>query len=103
HDGKPFTADDIVFTWQYIKDPATAAVTIASYRDITVEKIDDLTVKITFPKPTPFWADAFVGAPNTILPKHLFADYTGSKSREAPTNLSPVGTGPYKFVEFKPG
>ena len=65
--------------------------------------MDDLTVRILFNKPTPFWADAFVGAPNTIIPKHLFEDYTGSKSREAPTNLSPVGTGPYKFVEFKPG
>lgn len=103
HDGMPFSADDIVFTWQYIKDPATAAVTIATYRDLTVKKIDDLTVKISFSKPTPFWADAFVGATGQILPKHLFADYIGSKSREAPTNLAPVGTGPYKFVEFKPG
>src|SRR5216683_7522104 len=38
-----------------------------------------------------------------IIPKHLFADYTGAKSREAPTNLKPVGTGPYKFKDFKPG
>ena len=38
-----------------------------------------------------------------IIPKHLFADYKGDKSREAPTNLKPVGTGPYKFVDFKPG
>ena len=38
-----------------------------------------------------------------IIPKHLFADYVGSKSREAPTNLKPVGTGPYLFVDFKPG
>ena len=38
-----------------------------------------------------------------IIPKHLFEDYTGAKSREAPTNLKPVGTGPYKFVDFKPG
>jgi peptide/nickel transport system substrate-binding protein len=104
HDGKPFSADDVVFTWEYVKDPATAAVTIGTYRDLKLEKIDDLTVKITFPQPTPFWADAFVGAgAGQILPKHLFADYIGSKSREAPTNLSPVGTGPYKFVEFKPG
>ncbi|MGY4629209.1 peptide ABC transporter substrate-binding protein [Bradyrhizobium sp. USDA 4486] len=103
HDGKPFTADDVVFNWEYAKDPATSALTIGTYRDITVEKVDDLTVRILFNKPTPFWADAFVGAPNTIIPKHLFADYKGAKSREAPTNLSPVGTGPYKFVEFKPG
>ena len=104
HDGKPFTADDVVFNWEYAKDPATAALTINVYRDITVEKIDDLTVRILFPKPTPFWADAFVGAAaGQIIPKHLFADYKGGKSREAPNNLSPVGTGPYKFVEFKPG
>ena len=32
-----------------------------------------------------------------IIPKHLFADYIGAKSRDAPTNLKPVGTGPYKF------
>ena len=56
-----------------------------------------------FDKPTPFWADAFVGTRGMIIPKHLFADYTGAKSRDAPTNLKPVGTGPYKFVDFKPG
>ena len=103
HDGKPFTADDVVFNWEYARDPATATVTIGTHRDITVEKVDDLTVRITFKKPTPFWADAFVGAPGAIIPKHLFAEYKGAKSREAPNNLSPVGTGPYKFVEFKPG
>ena len=103
HDGKPFTADDVVFNWEYARDPATAAVTIGIYRDITVEKVDDLTVRILFNKPTPFWADAFVGAAASIIPRHLFADYKGDKSRDAPTNLKPVGTGPYKFVEFKPG
>jgi peptide/nickel transport system substrate-binding protein len=38
-----------------------------------------------------------------IIPKHLFAPYIGAKSRDAPNNLKPVGTGPYKFVDFKPG
>jgi peptide/nickel transport system substrate-binding protein len=103
HDGKPFTADDAVFTWEYANDPATAAVSIAVYRDLKVEKVDDHTVRILFDKPTPFWANAFVGAYGCILPKHLIADYKGGKSREAPTNLAPVGTGPYKFAEFKPG
>jgi peptide/nickel transport system substrate-binding protein len=103
HDGKPFTADDLVFTWDYARDPATAAVSIAVYRDINVEKVDDLTVRILFDKPTPFWANPFVGAYGCIIPKHLFADYKGAKSREASNNLAPVGTGAYKFVEFKPG
>jgi peptide/nickel transport system substrate-binding protein len=103
HDGKPFTADDVVFTWEYARNPETAAVTIASYKDVKVEKIDDFTVRVTFAKPTPFWADAFVSANGMIIPKHLFADYTGAKSRDAPTNLKPVGTGAFLFVDFKPG
>ena len=103
HDGKPFTADDVVFTWEYARTPETAAVTIGSYKDIKVEKADDFTVRVLFDKPTPYWADAFVGTWGMILPKHLFADYIGGKSRDAPTNLKPVGTGPYAFVDFKPG
>ncbi len=103
HDGESFTADDCVFNWQYCKDPATAAVTIGSYQDITVEKVDDYSVKVTFPKPQPFWADAFVAVNGMIIPKHLFQDYMGSKSRDAPTNLKPVGTGPYVFDSFTPG
>jgi peptide/nickel transport system substrate-binding protein len=103
HDGQPFTADDCVFTWEYARDPATAAVTSGVYKDLTVTKVDSHTILVSFRKPTPFWATAFVAAEGMILPKHLFAPYSGAKSREAPTNLKPVGTGPYKFVEFKPG
>jgi peptide/nickel transport system substrate-binding protein len=103
HDGKPFTADDCVFTWDYARDPATAAVTIAVYKDITVVKVDDYTILVTFQKATPFWATAFVAAEGMVIPKHLFGPYSGAKSRDAPTNLKPVGTGPYKFVSFTPG
>ncbi|MFJ5370706.1 peptide ABC transporter substrate-binding protein, partial [Bosea sp. CER48] len=103
HDGKPFTADDVVFTWEYARDPATAAYTSGSYTNIRVARIDDLTVKLTFPEPTPFWADPFVGVTGMIIPKHHFGEYVGSRSREAPGNLKPVGTGPYRLVEFKPG
>src|SRR5437016_2456030 len=103
HDGKPFTADDVVFNWQYASDPATSATTIGSYQDAKVEKVDPLTVRVTFKKPTPYWADAFVGSRGMILPKHLFEAYKGDKSRDAPANLKPVGTGPYRFVSFNPG
>jgi peptide/nickel transport system substrate-binding protein len=103
HDGRPFTADDLVFNWEYASDPDTAAVTIGSYKDVKVQKVDDHTAIVRFAKPTPFWADAFVGTRGMIIPEHLFADYKGAKSREAPANLTPIGTGPYRFVEFKPG
>jgi peptide/nickel transport system substrate-binding protein len=103
HDGKPFTADDVVFTWEYVSDPATAAVTAGGYRAMAASKLDDYTVRIAFTQPTPFWADAFVAGNGLILPKHVFAPFKGSRSREAPANLKPVGTGPYVFVDFKPG
>jgi peptide/nickel transport system substrate-binding protein len=103
HDGKPFTADDCVFTWEYCADPATASVSIGTYKDVKTEKVDSHTIKVSFTKPTPFWADAFVGVRGMIIPKHLFEAFKGAKSREAPTNLKPVGTGPYKFADFKPG
>ena len=103
HDGTPFTADDIVFNWEYASDPATAATTIGQYKDLKAEKIDDFTVRLHFQEPTPFWAAAFTGQTGMIIPKHLFAAYKGGNSREAPANLKPVGTGPYKFVDFKPG
>jgi peptide/nickel transport system substrate-binding protein len=103
HDGQPFTADDCVFTWEYAKDPGTAAVTSGVYKDVKVEKLDSHTIRVHFNKPTPFWATAFVAAEGMIIPKHLFGPYIGGKSRDAPNNLKPVGTGPYKFVDFKPG
>jgi len=105
HDGQPFTADDVVFTWEYVMDPATAAVTIGPYQNIVkIDKVDSHTVKLAFKSPTPFWAAAFCGAATgPIIPKHLFQAFKGDKSREAPTNLKPVGTGPFKFLDFKPG
>ena len=103
HDGQPFTADDVVFNWEYAADPTTAATTIGNYQDIKVEKVDPLTVRVRFAKPTPFWGDSFVGQTGMIIPKHLFEPYKGTNSRDAPANLKPVGTGPYRFVDFKPG
>jgi peptide/nickel transport system substrate-binding protein len=104
HDGKPFTADDVVFNVEYASDPATATTTIGAYRDVVkATKIDSHTVRLEFKEPTPFWADPLVGTVGMIIPKHLFDAYRGAKSRDAPTNHKPVGTGPYRFVDFKPG
>ncbi len=103
HDGQPFTADDVVFNWEYARDQTTATVTYGTYKDLKVEKVDDYTIRILFDTPHPFWADAFVGSANTLIPKHLFGQYIGGKSREAPNNLKPVGTGPYLFKSFTPG
>ena len=101
HDGQPFTADDVVFNWQYATDPAGGAFSIGFYANVkSVEKIDASTIRVNFLKPTPIWDRA---CNIWLIPKHLFSGYMGAKSREAPTNQKPVGTGPYKFVAFTPG
>jgi peptide/nickel transport system substrate-binding protein len=104
HDGKPFTADDVIFTWEYAADSATGATTTGSYANIEhIDKLDAHTVKVVFKEPTAFWYDAFFGTRGQILPTHLFTQYKGQEARNAPYNFKPVGTGPYRIVEFKPG
>lgn len=103
-DGTPFTADDVVFSYQYISKPEVGTSTSGTYKIIkNVEKIDNHTVKINFKEVTPAWYSVFVGTEGMILPQHLFKDYNGANSRQAPGNLKPVGTGPYRVVNFKPG
>src|SRR5262249_56215119 len=54
HDGKPFTADDVVFNWEYAADSATAATTSGQDRDIArIDKVDSHTAKVAFKTPTP--------------------------------------------------
>ena len=59
-------------------------------------------VKIVYKAPNPAWFQTF-GGTLCVIPKHVFEPFKGAKSREAPANLKPVGTGPYRIVDFKPG
>jgi peptide/nickel transport system substrate-binding protein len=99
HDGRPFTADDVVFTWEYAIEGGVGG----RYRDLErVEKLGDHAVRVVFREPTAFWAEAFCGtSPGQILPRHVFGPFRG-RAREAPANYHPVGTGPYRCVEFRP-
>lgn len=103
HDGQDFSADDVVFTWEYARNPQNGATTSGSYIDVNVVKVDDYTVRVEFKQPTPFWADAFVASAGMIIPRHLFSAFNGPTARDAPTNLRPVGTGPFRFAAFAPG
>jgi peptide/nickel transport system substrate-binding protein len=103
HDGKPLTADDFVFTWEYAADPATTAISAGTYKDVArIDKLDAHTFKIVYKAPNPAWFQTF-GGTLCVIPKHVFEPFKGAKSREAPANLKPVGTGPYRIVDFKPG
>jgi peptide/nickel transport system substrate-binding protein len=103
-DGEPLTAEDVVFTYQFITNPDVASASIEYYSTIEkVEAVDNYTVKITFKDVNPGWAVPFTGQNGMILPKHIFAEYNGANIREAPANQKPIGTGPYQVVEFKAG
>ncbi len=103
-DGQPFTADDVVFTYEFITNPKTGSTSAGPYEIVkSVEAVKPDEVKITFKSPNPAWSSLFVGTEGMILPKHLYANFTGENARSAPANLLPAGTGPYKVVEFKPG
>ena len=103
HDGKPFTADDVVFTWQYASDPSTAAVTLGNYTRIrSVEKTGDFEVRVNFKEPTLDWSSPWNNINALIIPRHIFEPYKGKEARNAPANRHPVGTNAYKIVEFRP-
>jgi peptide/nickel transport system substrate-binding protein len=103
-DGTPFTAEDVAFTYEFIANPEVASNTAGTYETIeSVEALDDTTVQITFTEPNPAWYLVFTGTQGMVLPKHMFEAYNGANGREAPANTMPVGTGPYRVVDFTPG
>ncbi|MBE9059435.1 peptide ABC transporter substrate-binding protein [cf. Phormidesmis sp. LEGE 11477] len=102
-DGEPFTAADVVFTYEFIISPEVGSTSTEFYGEIaSVEAVDDLTVKITFEQPTPAPMNPFVGGSGMILPEHIFADYVNAQARSAPGNTAPVGTNAFMVTEFKP-
>ena len=104
HDGTPFTAEDVRFTWQYATNAEVGAVTGSVFAPVSdVEVIDDTTVTVHFAEPNPAGFEIFTGRNGMIIPKHIFEEFMNAEARNAPANLTPVGTGPFKVTEFRPG
>lgn len=103
-DGAPFTADDVLFTYDFITSREFTAATRSSYEVISaVVKLDDYTVRLDFKQPNPAWSLPFVGARGVILPRHKFLPYLGPEIAKAPVNTTDVvGTGPYRLASFRP-
>jgi peptide/nickel transport system substrate-binding protein len=103
-DGTPFTAADVVFTAEYCMHPDTGCASIASFDGVaSVEALDELTVLITFEGPQPFPYGPFVGAQTNVIQAAQFADCIGAAAVGCTDqNFAPIGTGPYKVVEFRP-
>src|SRR3989338_880735 len=100
-DGKPFTVDDIIYTYDRIQDPKVDAAPLRSYyRDvIKAEKLDKYTVRFTYRQP--YFRALYMLGLMTVVPKHVFND--GQDFNSHPRNRNPVGTGPFQFVEWHPG
>jgi peptide/nickel transport system substrate-binding protein len=102
-DGEPFTAKDVVFTWQWIMNPDNAAATITSYEPIkSVEAVDDYTAKVTFKHPTLAWYVPFTGTfGGSVYPGHVWDFDPTKKDVINEFQKNPVGTGPYVVDSFK--
>ncbi len=93
-DNEPLTANDILFTFQTIQDPEVGSPLISAFQGVTVEKIDDFSIRFTLKDAfSPFLHSLTLG----ILPEHIWSAIPPSGVRLAKTNLQPVGTGPWKF------
>lgn len=101
-DGEPFTADDVLFTYQYILNPDVKSSGAGAYSEVeSVEVLDDYTVKVHFKQPTAAWYAPFVGPFGMIIPRHIFEDYNGVNFADATENLQAIGTGPYFVSEYR--
>jgi peptide/nickel transport system substrate-binding protein len=98
HDGKPFTAQDVMFTYQVMVDPKTPTAYGEDYKQVKkAEVLDDYTFRVTYPKP---FAPALGSWTLAILPKHLLE---GQDITKSPLGRHPVGTGPFQFREWRAG
>lgn len=100
HDGAPFTAADVEFTYHYIMNPKFNAASRAGYDGVaSLATPDPYTVKLTLSKPyapmIALWGDTY------IVPQHVLSAVTDLNSNALDT--APVGTGPFKFVERQAG
>ena len=101
HDGAPFTAEDVKFTFDAILNPKVNSVRRSDFiidgQPIEFKVIDKHTIQAILPQPfAPFLINAGIG----IIPKHLLE---GKDINKADFNRQPIGTGPFSFKEWRSG
>jgi len=98
HNGEPFDADDVVYTLNYVADPANKAITQQNVNWIAkAEKLDQYKVRLHLKAPFPA-ALEYLAGPVVIFPDEYYKA-VGPKGM----GDKPVGTGPYKVIEHQPG
>lgn len=97
HDGQPFTASDVVFTYQSILDENYKSPLLRSFAGVTVSKEDDATVVFALTEPYAAFPHLMTTG---ILPQHLWYEVPAVTARLNVLNQKPIGTGPYKFKSY---
>ncbi len=96
HDGQPFTAEDVLFTYQKLRDKTVHTPFSSDFEDVkSVTVLDPFTLQVAYKKP---FAPGLASWGMGIVPKHIFQ--TGNFNTH-PANRAPIGTGPYRFKEWK--
>ncbi len=98
HDGRPLTADDIIYTISIIQDAQYNSPLRFNWEGVTIEKINNWQVRFKLKSPyAPFLTNTTLG----IVPKHIWEKINYEKFALAKENLSPVGTGPFELAKIK--
>jgi peptide/nickel transport system substrate-binding protein len=98
HDGAPFSAEDVRFTYELLVDPETPTAYAEDFLQVKgLEVLDEHTVRVSYGEP---FAPALISWGMYIVPKHLLE---GEDLTTSPLARRPVGTGPYRFAEWRTG
>ncbi|MDP2599060.1 MAG: peptide ABC transporter substrate-binding protein [Candidatus Liptonbacteria bacterium] len=97
-DGEKLTSDDVIFTVQKIQDPATLSPLSNSWQGVAVQRLSELELQFTLINPYAFFGDAVRNL--YTIPKHLFDDVPAANWKLSDYNLKPVGSGPYRFIDY---
>lgn len=99
HDGKPITSEDVAFSIKTVQENHPFEAMFAPVTAVETPDARTAILKLSHPHPAILLAMSSALLP--IIPKHIYGD--GQDPKSHPANSAPVGSGPFKLVEFKPG
>jgi peptide/nickel transport system substrate-binding protein len=100
HDGAPFSADDVLFTYEKLRDPRVHTPYASDFDDVeSVKAPDPYTVRVVYKKP---FAPGLASWGMGIIPRHVFENaHNPEDFNTHHANRAPIGTGPFRFKEWK--